>query len=509
MLSQTQNIALISLVAFTLLMVTVGLYGSKKTKDIGDFVLGGRSVGPWITAFAYGTSYFSAVVFIGYAGMHGWNIGIGSLWIGIGNALIGCLSAWILLAKKTRSMTHRLSASTMPEFFEKRFDSKPLKIYSAVIIFIFLVPYAAGVYKGLGTLFGTIFPGAGENVCMLIVAVLTAFYLVLGGYIATSLNDFIQGIIMFFGIIAMLITVFDYEQIGGFSGWFNKLSQISADNGLTLTSIFGGNSFRFLCVNILLTSIGCFGLPQMVHKFYAIKSEGNIKQATIISTIFSLFIGCGAYLVGTMGRILIPSTPEGTPVVGYDNVVPTILTTIFSEGIWSSIILSVVLLLLLSASMSTLASVVLTSGSAISIDLLLSIKPKMEQKNQLLLMRVICFSFVALSYIFATMNISFIVNLMSFSWGVVAGSFVGPYVWGLYNKKITKAAAWAGSLSGLVIVVVGIIVITVLSDFNTAKSFAPELGVGAIICSLISVPVVSLFTKKYEDAHIEKVFEKK
>lgn len=506
-MTQTQTIALVALGLFTLLMVFVGFYGATKNKSLADFILGGRAVGPWISAFSYGTSYFSAVVFIGYAGMHGWNIGIGALWIGIGNALIGCLAAWLLLAKRTRGMTHKLCSSTMPSFFEKRYKSTSLKIYSAIIIFVFLVPYAASVYKGLGALFGTIFPGVSENICMLLVAVLTAIYLVLGGYIATSLNDFIQGIIMFFGIIAMLITIFRFDSVGGISGWYSQLTDISTQNNLTLTSIFGGSSLRFLCVNILLTSLGCFGLPQMIHKFYAIKNEANIKQATIISTIFSLFIGCGAYLVGTIGRILVPASADGTPACGYDNVVPNILNTVFSSGTFASIVLSVVLLLLLSASMSTLASVVLTSSSAISIDLVLTAKPKMKQTSQMVLMRILCLSFVALSYIFATMNISFIVNLMSFSWGIVAGSFIGPYVWGLYSKKITKAAAWVGTLSGLAVVLAGIIAITAVNGFNTAKSFAPELGVAAIFTSLISVPVVSLFTKKFDNKHTLEIFE--
>jgi SSS family solute:Na+ symporter len=500
----TQLIATISLVVFVAVMLSVGIYSTKKAGTLEGFLLGGRNIGPWITAFAYGTTYFSAVIFIGYAGMFGWNIGLGSIWIGIGNAIIGCLLAWIFLAKRTRRMTRTLDARTMPEFFAARYDSRRMKIYAAAIIFIFLVPYAAGVYKGLGTMFSAIFVGADPVTCMLIVAVLTGIYLVLGGYVATSTNDFIQGIIMIFGLSAMVLILVSKPEVGGFAAAFEKLSAIDPK----LVDLTGGSSAGFLVTNICLTSFGVWGLPQMVHKYYAIKDESNIKVATIVSTLFATIIGCGAYFTGSLSRLFIQADANGLPNVpgGFDGVVPSMLMSALTENVFSTIILSIILLLLLSASMSTLSSIVLSSSSAVSVDLVKEVHPKIKPKSQVILMRLLCLLFISLSFIFATANISFIVNLMSFSWGVVAGSFIGPFLWGLYSKNITRAGAWAGMLSGIIVVGGCIIYNTAISGFDAAKSMAPVFGVSAMAVSVIIVPVVSAFSKKYSEAHNLKVF---
>lgn len=502
----TQTVALISLAIFIVVMIIVGLISTKKASTMDGFLLGGRGIGPWISAFAYGTSYFSAVIFIGYAGMHGWNIGLASVWIGIGNAIIGCYVAWKLLAKPTRNMTHKLNASTMPQFFGKRFYSKRMKIYSACIIFIFLVPYTAGIYKGLGSLFSSIFNGADPMICMVIVAALTAVYLVLGGYVATSMNDFIQGIIMIAGVFLMIGIIISRPEVGGFSAGLAKLKAI--DPGLV--DFTGGGNFKFLLINILLTSFGVWGLPQMVHKYYAIKGESDIKIATVISTVFAMIIGCGAYFAGSFSRLFIEATPEGLPNLagGYDEVMPTLLMQALTGNVFTNIVLAIIMLSLLSASMSTLSAVVLSSSSAIAIDLLEEVKPDVKVKRQMLLMRGLCLLFVVLSFIFASLNISFIVNLMSFSWGVVAGSFIGPFLWGLYSKKVTRAGAWAGTLSGIVVVGTALIYMTMTSGFAVAKSHAPEFGVAAMAVSVLIVPLVSKFTKPYEEKEMDAIFGK-
>ncbi len=512
---QTQIVTIIALGIFALAMVGIGIYSWRKTQTIDGFLLGGRNIGAWMSAFAYGTSYFSAVVFVGYAGQHGWNIGIGSLWIGIGNAVLGCLLAWQLLAKRTRTMTHTLSANTMPDFFEKRFSSKWLKIFSAVIIFVFLVPYSAAVYKGLGSMFSAIFPSVPHNTWLLIIAVLTAFYLVLGGYVATAYTDFVQGIIMIVGVIAMVIAIVNTKAVGGFSHMLQNLAAV-ADNGdkitgAQLTSWYGGSSLKFLCVNIILTSFGTWGLPQMVNKYYAIKDVKSIKQAKVISTVFALIIGCGAYFVGSMSRLVLNNKlPEG----GVDSVIPqTLLTALGDPNIITTIILAVILILLLSASMSTLSSIVLSSASAISVDLIPAVRGKSEKYNKMLVTRLLCLAFVALSYVFATTNITIIVNIMSFSWGIVSGCFIGPYVWGIYSKKITKAGAWSGMIAGFLTVAVTTVVLTckgadggLYLAFKAAAGKAPEMGCAAMAVSLIVTPLVSAFTPKFSKEHIEEVF---
>lgn len=518
-MQQTQMVTIIALAIFAVAMVIIGIYSARKAKTIDGFLLGSRKIGAWVSAFAYGTSYFSAVIFVGYAGQHGWNIGLGSIWIGIGNAVLGCLLAWMLLAKRTRTMTHTLNVKTMPEFFESRYDCTALKVAAAVIIFVFLVPYSAAVYKGLGSMFTTIFPGVTVNTWMLVIAVLTAVYLVLGGYVATAYTDFVQGIIMIIGVFAMVIAITSNPSVGGFSNLMSNLQAIP-DNGdgitgAQITSIWGGSSWKFLCINILLTSFGTWGLPQMVSKYYAIKNTNSIKTATVVSTAFAMIIGCGAYFIGSLSRLVLGNQlPEG----GVDAVIPnTLLTALGDPNLITTIILAVILILLLSASMSTLSSVVLTSASAISVDLVPVVKKDYHPKNQMLLTRGLCLIFVALSYIFATMNITIIVNIMSFSWGVVSGCFIGPYVWGIYSKKTTKAGAWAGMLAGFLVVAVTTIILTAQAmgadsiafgaAFKIASKKAPEMGVAAMAVSLIIVPVVSAFTKKFDQAHLAAVFK--
>ncbi len=511
-MQQTQIFTLVALAMYALAMVFIGVFSFGKTKTLDGFLIGGRNIGAWMTAFSYGTSYFSAVVFVGYAGQHGWNIGIGSIWIGIGNAILGCLLSWLLFANRTRKMTKKLGAKTMSEYFYKRYDSKTMKIFAAIVIFVFLVPYSAAVYKGLGSLFSAIFPGVETWIWMLIIATLTAVYLVAGGYVATSYTDLIQGIIMISGVVCLIVAVLSHENVGGISGLIENLGAFKSlpddpnpISGAQLTNIFGGSSFRFLCYNIMLTSFGTWGLPQMIGKFYAIKDSDSVKRGTVISTIFCLIIGCGAYLVGSTSRLVLNGQlPEG----GIDSVIPSVLIEVLGNETLGIILLAVMIILLLSASMSTLEAVVLTSASALSVDLIPALRKKeFTPKGQMLLTRILCLTFVACSFIFATQNIPIIVNLMSFSWGVVSGCFIGPYIWGLFSKKITKAGAFSGMLAGLLTVGISTLVITLDQGFSAAAARSPEMGVFAMALSLIIVPIVSSFTKNKDKERIEKIFE--
>ena len=509
-----QIYTVVALCIYTALMLFIGCISYGKSKNLDSFLIGGRNIGAWATAFAYGTTYFSAVVFVGYAGQHGWNIGIGAIWIGVGNAVLGCLLSWLLFASRNRKMTKKLNARTMPDYFEKRYNSKGMKVLAAIIIFVFLVPYSAAVYKGLGSLFGAVFPGVPTWVWMLGIAVLTAVYLVAGGYIATSYTDLVQGVIMIAGVILLVITVLSHENVGGISGLIENLGSFQSlpgdpnpVTGSQLTNVFGGSSFRFLCFNIMLTSFGTWGLPQMIGKFYAIKDTAAIKRGTVISTFFCTVIGCGAYLIGSTSRLILGGQlPEG----GIDAVIPTLLMEVLGGGKLGLLLLAIIMVLLLSASMSTLQSVVLTSASAVAVDLIPSIRKKeIKSDTQMILTRLFCLAFVACSFIFATQNIPIIVSLMSFSWGVVSGCFIGPYIWGLFSKKITKAGAFAGILSGLITVGSATLAISLQSGFSAAAAKSPEMGVSAMAISMIIVPLVSAFTRntEAETNRVNTIFE--
>lgn len=482
------------LVLFILITIGVGLYSRKHVSNANDFFLGGRKMGPWISAFAYGTSYFSAVVFVGYAGKFGWDNGLSVIWIGVGNAILGCLMAWIVLGKKTRSMTHKLNVSTMPEFFAERYNSKAMKIVSAVIIFVFLVPYTASIYKGLGYMFESTFH-LPMNTIILIMSLLTGVYLILGGYVATAINDFIQGIIMLVGSVLMVVFILARPEVGGLSQGFSKLSSY----GTELTSIFGPAPLK-LGALVLLTSLGTWGLPQMLHKFYAIKDEKAIKRGAVISTAFSLVIGVAAYFTGAFGRVMLNNT---IPMNNRDSIVPVMLETALPD-----VLMGVIIVVMLSASMSTLASLVLVSSSVISIDLIKGfVKPDIDSKKLMLNMRLFCFIFVILSYFMAIWKNPTVDALMALSWGVVSGMFIAPYLYGLLWKGTTKLGAWSGLIAGFSTMVIGIIIELPKTGYNFGKIFMPGLGSLAMLVSLVAVPVVSLISKKYESKHIEKIFD--
>ncbi len=475
-------------------MVAIGIISRRKVKNVQDFFLGGRKMGPWLSAFAYGTTYFSAVIFIGYAGKIGWGYGISSTWIGIGNALIGSMLAWLVLARKTRKMTHDLNASTMPEFFEKRYNSKAMKIVTALIIFVFLVPYSASVYVGLGYLFERTF-GVPFVYCMAAMALLTAIYLLLGGYVATAMNDFVQGIVMLAGVALMIFFILSNPAVGGLAGGIKKLSEIP-NEGAGLVSTFSANPLNLLGL-IVLTSLGTWGLPQMVHKFYTIRDDNAVKRGTVISTVFAIVIAGGAYFVGGFGRLFLDNTmplgANGKP--NPDMVMPLVLEKALPDAL-----IGIIVLLVLSASMSTLSSLVLVSSSAISMDLVKgTLFPNIKKESEVLLMRILCGLFVIFSFIVAVTPNS-ILSLMSFSWGTVAGAFLAPFIYGLYWKGTTKIGAWSGFIAGFTVSVAG----AIITGMNAAT--APNIGAVAMLVSLVVVPVVSLITKKMPAAHIEKVF---
>ena len=335
------------LIVFFGLMIFVGFRNRHRAGDVTGFVLGGREVGPWLTAFAYGTSYFSAVIFVGYAGQFGWKFGIASTWIGIANAILGSLLAWVVLGRRTRIMTQHLSSATMPQFFDARFRSPSLKIAASVICFIFLIPYTASLYNGLSRLFAMAF-NVDYSVCVIIMAVLTAVYVIAGGYMATAVNDFIQGIIMLFGIVAVIAAVLKGQ--GGFLAALDGLAKVE-DASVSTTpgifaSFFGPDPLNLFCV-MILTSLGTWGLPQMVQKFYAIKSEQSISKGTIISTLFATVVAGGCYFLGGFGRLfssVLDPNASGTPAGGFDNIIPTML-----EGL-PVILIAIVVVLVLSAS---------------------------------------------------------------------------------------------------------------------------------------------------------------
>ena len=503
------------LVIFFAVMMGVGIVTRKRATDVNGFVLGGRAVGPWLTAFAFGTSYFSAVIFVGYAGQFGWNFGLAATWAGLGNAFIGSLLAWNILGRRTRVMTQQLDAKTMPDFFGKRFNSSALKIVASIIVFIFLIPYTASLYNGLSSLFGIAFD-VPYWVIIVIMAVLTGFYVIFGGYMATAINDFIQGIIMLFGICAVIGAVI--HDNGGLLTATKSLAGISGDVGWegAYSSFLGPDPLALLFV-VILTSLGTWGLPQMVGKFYAIKSENDIKKGTIISTIFAIIVAGGCYFLGGFGRLYADAGIKMNPNTGkplFDTIVPTMLSTL------PTIIIAVVIVLVLSASMSTLSSLVLTSSSTLTLDVIKPVsKKEMSDKKQVTIMRLFIVFFIIVSAVIAIFkdanpNVTFIAQMMGVSWGALAGAFLAPFLYGLYWKGVTKASCAVCYVWGCGLAVLQLYITLAKVDLSGWGKVLQYIfkssinsGVVAMVGGLVIVPIVSMFTKKMDKAEVDTMFD--
>ena len=467
-------LCVIMLIVFFAVMIYVGFYSRKHAADVDGFVLGGRGVGPWLTAFAFGTSYFSAVIFVGYAGQFGWNFGMSATWAGLGNAFIGSLLAWNILGRRTRVMTQHLDAKTMPDFFGKRFDSVPLKVAASIIVFIFLIPYTASLYNGLSSLFGLVFD-IPYWVVIAIMAVLTGFYVIFGGYMATAINDFIQGIIMLFGICAVIGAVL--SENGGLLEATKTLASITGDAGW--------------------------------------ESEKDIHKGTVISTVFAIIVAGGCYFLGGFGRLysdeVVVNEATGKPL--FDTIVPTMLSTL------PSVIIAVVIVLVLSASMSTLSSLVLTSSSTFTLDVIKPASKKgMSDQKQVSVMRLFIVFFILVSAVIAIFKdahpeVTFIAQMMGVSWGALAGAFLAPFLYGLYWKGVTKLSVVVCFVWGCAIALLQLFVTlggVDVTGWGTILGYifksSINSGVIAMVGGLIIVPVISLFTKKQNESELQKIF---
>ena len=512
------------IVVFFAVTILVGILSNRSAKGMDGFVLGGRSVGPWLTAFSFGTSYFSAVIFIGYAGRFGWNFGLASTWIGLGNALIGSLLAWVLLGRRTRIMTQHIGSRTMPDFFGLRYGSRGLRVAAALIVFVFLIPYTASLFNGLAQLFSASFD-LNYTWWVVIMAVLTGVYVIVGGYMGAAINNFIQGLVMLVGIAAVIAAVLHNN--GGLMEAIARLSEGSVQVGETefkgaYTSFFGPQPLQLLGV-VVLTSLGTWGLPQMVGKFYAIKDEGAIKKGTIVSTAFALIVAGGCYFLGGFGRLYADSIQlgaNGNPT-SFDAIIPAMLSGVENAlgngGAW---LIGLVLILVLAASMSTLSSLAMTSASTITLDLIVPARKKNKEKSNLFIMRVLIAVSIVVAAAIAILVVSnkelasrlYISDLMGVSWGALSGCFLAPFLYGLYWKGVSRAAVWTSFATGLGITMTQFVLKAVckMTFENPVLAYFMDssinAGMLAMVVGLVLVPVVSLISGRSRPDNTEELF---
>jgi SSS family solute:Na+ symporter/sodium/proline symporter len=470
---------IVVLALYAIMILVVGVIGMRKTKSSADFLLGGGNVGPWMSAFSYGTAYFSAVLFIGFAGKIGWGFGYSGMWIALLNALVGVLLVWVGMGWKIKQASISYKISTMSEFLEKRYQSATLKLVAAIVIFIFLIPYSAAVFMGLSYLF-EISLGIPYVWVLIGMGVFTAAYIVMGGYKSMALIDLIFGIIMVISVL--LLYYFTVKKGGGIANITDTLAAIQPK----LTSLVGPPGIWPLFALVFLTSVAPFAMPQLVQKFYAIRDKKSVKVGAIASTFFAILIGGVAYFIGSTTRFFL--SPETSPTVfsggkpNFDLLMPELLTNVLPSSI--SVI---ILLLLLSASMSTLASLVIISSSSFTKDFWVGfINKNLSDKSTVSMMRYMSAFFVLLAVLFAAIELDVIVEILGISWGALGSFFLGPFIWGLFTKKATKLGAFVSGLGGLA---------TCLVLYFTGMS-SPEAGTIGMMVSLALNPIVSLIPFK-------------
>jgi len=467
------------LAAYVLLIVAIGMWRGKKTQSFADFFLGGGNIGPWMTAFTYGAAYFSAVLFIGFAGKIGWQFGYSGLWIAIGNSLVGVLAVWWLLGHRIKRMAQEYQVSTMAEYFEKRYDSKFLKIFSSLSIFIFFIPYSAAVFIGLSYLFKLNFNTEYWQ-ALVFMGLFTAIYLVLGGYKSMTAIDVLFGSLMLAGSAVLIFNILGKS--GGLVAASGNLAAIDPK----LTAAVGPPGIWPLFCLVFLTSVAPFAMPQLVQKFYAVKDKKAIRAGMWISTAFAVIISTTAYFSGSLARLFL--SPQNAPAAFangkpvFDALMPELLARVV-PGSFSVLIL----LLILSASMSTLAALVLISSSAIAKDLYAGfINKNVSDRNLTRMMRGLSAFFVLLSVIFAYFRPATIVSILGISWGAIGSVFLGPFFWGILSKKVNKLGAITSAVLGL-----GVCMILYFSGCPS-----PEAGTVGMLVSLAANPLFSLFGKK-------------
>ena len=469
----------IVLAAYVALIVIIAVLRGRKTKSFSDFFLGGGKVGPWMTAFTYGAAYFSAVLFIGFAGKVGWSFGYSGLWIALGNALIGVLAVWWIMGERVKRMATEMGVSTMGEFLEKRYQCRFLKLLSSLSIFIFFIPYSAAVFIGLSYLFQLNFNTAYWQ-ALIFMGVFTAFYIVLGGYKSMTMMDVVFGILMLAGGAVLVVSVL--SKTGGIASATAQISAIDPK----LTAVVGPPGWWPLFALVFLTSVAPFGMPQLIQKFYAVRDRRAIRIGMVISTLFAIVLSSIAYFSGSLTRLFLSpeTTPNafagGQPV--YDALMPEMMVRVVPGPL--SIL---ILLLILAASMSTLAALVLISSSAVAKDFYAGfVNPKVSDRALTTMMRGLSALFVAMSVVFAWLRSATIVSILGISWGAIGSVFLGPFVWGLLTKRATRLGAVAGSVLAL-----GVCLFLYFRGMSS-----PEAGTIGMLVSLVSVPLLSLFAPR-------------
>ncbi|MEA5050430.1 MAG: sodium:solute symporter family protein [Oscillospiraceae bacterium] len=488
----TQAIMILTIIVYAAFIAAVAVMSKRSAKNITELTVGGRNAGAWVSALSYGTAYFSAVMFIGYAGGTGWRYGLWGILPGIGNAVIGSFLAWKVLARRTRALTQANGVKSMPDLFATRFDSDAMRLFAAIVITVFLIPYSASVYKGLTSVCSVLL-GIDETVCMIVIAAAAILLVTLGGYAATLKADFVQGLIMLLGVATLIFAVVRCDQVGGLEKGLAAISAATAKLQL------GAKEHIALWATVLMTSFGTWGLPQMIHKYYAIRDDHEVRRGTVISTLFALVVAGGGYFIGSLSHLFFKELPAG----GTDYLVPNML----KEAGLPGVLLGLVLVLLIAASVSTLCSITITASSTFTMDLLGQLRRRnpLSERSAARVMKLAALLFIVISFAVANSKTP-ILDMMSYSWGVISGSFLAPYALLLYSKSFTRRGAFAGMLGGFLTALPPVVCKLFFPDaalpfFGKVADMGPHFACLAMLVSLAMCVACGNVLQKQQPEH--------
>lgn len=490
-MTTAQICIIIAIVLYLVAMVGIGAWYSKKNENTDDFYLGGRKLGPLVTAMSAEASDMSSYLLMGLPGLAViYGIAEAS-WTAVGLA-IGTYVNWLLVAKRIRLYSHKINAVTIPEFFAKRFhdNAKVLSLIAALIIIIFFVPYTASGFSACGKLFSSLF-GMDYKIAMIISAVVIVLYTTLGGFSAASTTDLIQSIVM---TVALFVVVgFGVSQAGGFHAVIENASQLPAYFSLTSTGDGAGGTKPYgglTIVSTLAWGLGYFGMPHILLRFMAIEDSKKLKTSRRIASVWVVISMAVAIFIGTVGVGMIGA---GVLDGGFDGerIIIEIAKLLSTYGIFPALVAGVILSGILAATMSTADSQLLAASSSASQDIFTSFfKIKLSQKKAMLIARASVILISVIGVIIALDENSSIFRVVSFAWAGFGAAF-GPLVlFSLFWKRTNKAGAVAGMVTGGAMVFIWKYIIAKLSPVLNIYELLP-----AFILSSLAIVGVSLLTK--------------
>lgn len=492
-MTKAQICIMISIVTYLVAMVMIGVVYSKKTKNVGDFYLGGRKLGPLVTAMSAEASDMSSYLLMGLPGL-ALASGVAEVgWTVIGLA-VGTYLNWLIVAKKLRNYSAKIGAITIPDYFSKRYkdNSRLIMAVAAFMIIVFFVPYTASGFAACGKLFGTLF-GIDYHIAMVVSAIIIVGYTSLGGFNAASMTDFIQSIIMTAALIIVL--VFGISQAGGMEQVIANakalpgyLDFFKGYDGVTNSA---GTYNALSVVSTLAWGLGYFGMPHILLRFMAIENPNKVKVSRRVASVWVVISMAVAVLIGIVGMAMIK---EGALAQFDDSetIIIQIATLLSKVGVVPALLAGVILAGILASTMSTADSQLLAASSAASENIIGGLfRINLSETAQMIVARVTLIAISIVGVIIAWDSNSSVFGIVSFAWAGFGAVFGPVMLLSLFWKRSNRYGAFAGMIVGGVMVFVWKYAIAKLGGAFAIYELLP-----AFVCGLLVNVIVSLVTPK-------------